>query len=144
MDRALVASRADQLRAQRLSASQAFGLGVVFPGGGQFYTKRPARGLLSLAGVGAAAAFAMTQKTTSATTTKTATDPFGNQYSYSVTTASKSRPYLVPGLGAAAAIALVSAIDAARYARSGGGSSVSVSLVPRGNGVGVLASVSLP
>ena len=65
LDRALVVARVNQLRAQRLSASQAFGLGVVIPGGGQFYTRRPVRGLLSLAGVGAAAAFAMTETKTS-------------------------------------------------------------------------------
>src|SRR5262245_26376684 len=59
LDRALVTTRVNQLRAQRPSAlsaqrpsaSQAFGLGVVFPGGGQFYTKRPIRGVLALTGV---------------------------------------------------------------------------------------------
>jgi tetratricopeptide (TPR) repeat protein len=144
LDRALVVTRVNQLRAQRLSESQAFGLGVVIPGGGQFYTGRPVRGLLSLAGFGAAAAFAMTEKTTSTTTTQTASDPFGNRYSYSVTTAHKRRPYLVPGFGAAGGIALLSAIDAAHYARSVRASSVSVSLVPSANGVAVVASVSIP
>jgi len=144
VDRALVEARVNQLLAQRLSASQAFGLGVVIPGGGQFYTKRPVPGVLSLVGVGASAAFAMTVKTTSTTTRKTAVDPFGNQYSYSVTTAHKTRPYLVPGLGAAVGIALLSAIEAARYAGSVPASNVSVSLVPSGNGVGVVANVSIP
>lgn len=143
-DRALVVTRVNQLRAQRLSASQVFGLGVVIPGGGQFYTRRPVRGLLSLAGVGAAAAFALTETKTSTTTTKTAGDPFGNQYSYSVATTKKSRPYLVPGLGAAGGIALFSAIDAALYARSIRASSLSVSLVTGGNRVEVVASVSIP
>ena len=144
LDRALVVARVNQLRAHRLSASQAFGLGVVIPGGGQFYARRPVRGLLSLAGVGAAAAFAMIETTTSTTTTKTGSDPFGNPYSYSVTTAHKSRPYLAPGLGAAGGIALFSAIDAALYARSARASSLSLSLVPFGNGVQVVASVSIP
>ena len=143
-DRALVVTRVNQLRAQRLSASQAFGLGVVIPGGGQFYARRPVRGLLSLAGVGAAAAFAMTETKPSTTTTKTAVDPFGLLYSYSVTTTNKSRPYLVPGLGAAAGIALFSAIDAALYARSAGASSLSVSLVTKGKGVEFVASVNIP
>jgi hypothetical protein len=143
-DRALVITRVNQLRAQRLSASQAFGLGVVIPGGGQFYTRRPVRGLLSLAGVGAAAAFAMTATKPSTTTTKTAVDPFGLLYSYSVTTTNRSRPYLVPGLGAAAGIALFSAIDAALYARSAGASSLSVSLVTNGKGAEVVASVKIP
>ena len=144
LDRALVVTRVNQLRAQRLSASQAFGLGVVIPGGGQFYTRRPVRGLLSLAGVGVASAFAMTETKTSTTTTKMANDPFGNPYSYSVTTAHKRRPYLVPGLGVAGGIALFSAIDAALYARSVRASSLSVSLVPSGNGVEVVATVSIP
>ena len=127
-----------------MSASHAFGLGVVIPGGGQFYTRRPVRGLLSLAGVGAAAAFAMSATKTSTTTTKTALDPFGILYSYSDTTTQKSRPHLVPGLAAAGGIALLSAIDAALYARSARASSLSVSLVPGGYGIGVVASVSIP
>jgi tetratricopeptide (TPR) repeat protein len=144
LDRALVATRVNQLRARRLSASQALGLGVVFPGGGQFYTKRPVRGVLALTGVVVATVFAMTEKTTPATTTETAIDPFGILYSYSVTKAHKSRPYLVPGLGAAGGIALFSAIDAALYARSARASSLSVSLGTSGNGVDVVASVSIP
>ena len=145
LDRAAVVARVNALRALRLSASQAFGLGVIVPGGGQFYTKRPLRGLLSLAAVGGASAFAMMPKTTTTTTTKTATDPFGNQYSYSVTTAHKTRPYFVAGLSAAGGIALLSAIDAATYARnSRNGASMSVSLVPSAAGVGVVASVAIP
>jgi tetratricopeptide (TPR) repeat protein len=143
-DRALVVARVNAMRSQRLSASQAFGLGVVVPGGGQFYTKRPVRGFLSLIGVGAAAGFAISEKTSTTTTTNTASDPFGNKYSYSVTTAHKTRPYLVPGLAAAGGIALFSAIDAAHYARSVGGAKVSVSVLPPGNGVGFLTSISVP
>jgi tetratricopeptide (TPR) repeat protein len=144
LDRALVVTRVNQLRAQRLSASQAFGLGVVIPGGGQFYVRRPVRGLLSLAGVGVASAFAMIETKTSTTTTEMANDPFGNPYSYSVTTAHKSRPYLASGLGVAGGIALFSAIDAALYARSVRASSPFVSLVPSRNGVDVVATVSIP
>ena len=143
-DGAVVVTRVNQLRAQRLSASQAFGLGVMIPGGGQFYTRRPVRGLLSLAGVGAAAAFAMTETKTSTTTTKTATDPFGNPYRYPVATAKKSRPYLVAGLGTAGVIALLSAIDAAQYARSVRASSLSVSFMTSGKGLEAVAGVSIP
>jgi tetratricopeptide (TPR) repeat protein len=144
LDRAQVVARVNALRAQRLSASQAFGLGVVVPGGGQFYTKRPIRGILSLAAVAGAASFAMMEKTTTDTKTQTASDPFGNKYSYSVTTAHKTRPYTIPGFAAAGGIALWSAIDAARYAGSVRGSSVSVSLVPSPNGVGGLVSFAIP
>jgi tetratricopeptide (TPR) repeat protein len=143
LDRALVAARVNQLRARRLSASQAFGLGVVIPGGGQFYARRPVRGIVSLALVGAATAVAMMEGTTATTTTKSATDPFGNSYKYSVTTAQKSHPYVVPALVAGSGIALWSAIDAARYVRGGGASSVSVSLLPGGNGGSVVVSVSM-
>src|SRR5262249_17583764 len=98
VDRATVVSRINTLRTQHLSASQAFGLGVVLPGGGQFYTKRPLRGFVSLVVAGAAAGLAMTEKTTTETTTNTASDPFGNKYSYTLTTPKKTRPYLIPGL----------------------------------------------
>ena len=144
VDRALVVARVNSLRAQRLSASQAFGMGVVVPGGGQFYTRRPVRGFLSLAAAGAAVGVGLMEKTAVTTTTHTATDPFGNKYSYSVNTPRKTRPYLVPGFAAAGGIALLSAIDAAHYAGSLAGESVSVSLVPHANGVGFLASVSVP
>jgi tetratricopeptide (TPR) repeat protein len=143
-DRALVVARVNQLRAQRLSATRAFGLGVVIPGGGQFYTRRPVRGILSLAGVGAASAVAMIETKTSRTTTKTANDPFGNPYSYSVTTVHNSHPYLVPGLAVAGGIAVFSAIDAALHARRVREPSLSVSLAPSGNGVEVVATVRIP
>jgi Tfp pilus assembly protein PilF len=140
-DRAGVVARINDLRAVGLSASEAFGLGVVLPGGGQFYTRRPVRGMLSLIAVGGAAGFALLPKTT--TKTLSATDPFGNRYNYSVQ--SKSRPYLIPGLSAAGGIALLSAIDAALYAHNvRAGTSFAVSLVPGAGGVGVFASLSVP
>ncbi|HEV8448248.1 MAG TPA: hypothetical protein VGQ44_15565 [Gemmatimonadaceae bacterium] len=144
-DRTLVVARINALRSQRLSASQAFGLGVIVPGGGQFYTKRPVRGFLSLAAVGAAAGFALTQKDNPTTTTKTATDPFGNKYSYSETTTHKTRPYLIPGLGVAGGIALYSAIEAASYARRlRNGATLALSVAPAANGVGVVGSFTIP
>jgi Tfp pilus assembly protein PilF len=144
-DRAVVVARINDLRAVGLSASEAFGLGVVLPGGGQFYTRRPVRGMLSLIAVGGAAGFALVPKTTSTTKTLSATDPFGNRYNYNVTTQNKSRPYLIPGLSAAGGIALLSAIDAALYAHNvRTGTSFSVSLVPGAGGVGVFASIAVP
>jgi tetratricopeptide (TPR) repeat protein len=144
-DRMGIVARVDLLKAQRLSASQAFGLGVVVPGGGQFYSKRPGRGLLSLAAVGTAVVFAVTEKSTATTKTQTAMDPFGNTYSYSVTTQHKSRPYLVPGFAVAGGVALMSAIDASHYVRNLTGSrSLSLSLASSAQGVGVVASLSLP
>ncbi len=143
--RAVVVGRINELRAAGLSASEALGLGIVLPGGGQFYTRRPVRGMLSLIGVGAAAGLAFMPKTTSTTKTLSATDPFGNQYSYSVTTQQKSHPYMVPGLGVAGGIAIISAIDAALYAHNvRTESSLSVSVAPSTRGVGVLASIRVP
>lgn len=144
LDRVAVVARINALRAQRLSAAQALGLGLVLPGGGQFYTNRPGRGLLSIAGVGAAVVIAVLPRTTTTTTTQTSTDPFGNKYSFPVTTQHKSKPYLMPGLAAAAGIALVSAVDASHYARTYGSRAVSLSIGPNAGGVGVLASLALP
>jgi tetratricopeptide (TPR) repeat protein len=144
-DRAGVVARINELRAVGLSASEAFGLGVVLPGGGQFYTRRPIRGMLSLIAVGGAAGIALVSKTTTTTKTLSATDPFGNRYNYTVPVPNKSRPYLIPGLAAAGGIALASAIDAALYAHNvRAGSGLSVSLVPSAGGVGVFASLSVP
>jgi tetratricopeptide (TPR) repeat protein len=144
-DRPAVVARINSLRAQRISASQAFGLGVIVPGGGQFYTNRPVRGLLSIAAVGTAALFAITSKTTASTTTQSAKYPFGDStYTYPVTTQHKSRPYLLPGFIAAGGIALVSAIDASNYARSLGSSkNVSLSLGPSAGGIGLFATVAV-
>lgn len=144
-DRVVVVARINALRAVGLSASEAFGLGIVLPGGGQFYTQRPIRGMLSLIAVGAAAGVAFMPKTTTETKTQTATDPFGNQYSYSVTTQQKGRPYMVAGLGAAGGVALISAIDAALYAHNlHTETNFSLSAVPSARGIGVLASIRVP
>lgn len=144
-DRAVVVGRINALRAVGLSASEAFGLGVVLPGGGQFYTRRPVRGMLTLIAVGGAAGLAMMSKTTTTTETRTATDPFGNRYSYSFPVPHQSRPYFAVGLGAAGGIALFSAIDAALYAHNvHAGTNFSVSLAPGASGLGLVASVRVP
>jgi tetratricopeptide (TPR) repeat protein len=147
VDRTAVVERINFLRAARLSASEAFGIGIILPGGGQFYTRRPIRGMLSLIAVGASAGLALMPKTTSTSTTQTATDPFGNKYNYTLTTQQKNRPYFIPGLAAAGGIALISAIDAALYAHNvhqGSDLSVSLAPAPSGRGVGVFASIAVP
>jgi tetratricopeptide (TPR) repeat protein len=133
-DRAYVASQIAALRGTRLSSGQAFGLGLVIPGAGQFYTRRPVLGSLYLVGTAAAIGFAMQQQTTIRTTQQTATDPFGNPYTYTSTLQAKTRRHLGAGLAAAAAIDLVGAIEAAVYASRERGAPpparVSVQLLP--------------
>ena len=115
-DRADVTTRVAALRGTRLSSGQAFGLGLVIPGAGQFYTRRPLLGTLYLLGTATAIGLAMQEQTTVRTTQQTATDPFGNPYTYTSTLQAKTRGHLGAGLAAAAAIDLVGAIEAAVYA----------------------------
>jgi tetratricopeptide (TPR) repeat protein len=143
-DRPIVVARINSLRTARLSASEAFGLGIVLPGGGQFYTRRPIRGMLSLIAVGASAGLALMPKATTTTATQSASDPFGNTYTYNVTTEHKSRPYFIAGLGAAGGIALLSAIDASLYAHNVRRETIAVSLAPSAGGVAVFASIAFP
>lgn len=86
--------------ARRFHPALGLGTGVLFPGLGQFYTRRPAPGLVALAAAGGATYFAL--QTTSPVPT--------------AAPAPRRRPYFVAGLGAAAAITLLSAIEAALYA----------------------------
>lgn len=116
-DRAGVVARIAALRRGLLSPEKAFTLGLVAPGGGQFYTRRPVAGVLSLAGAGAALALALHQRTTTTTVEHTAMDPFGNPYTYATTHRRSERPYALPGVAATGAIAVTGAVEAFRYAR---------------------------
>lgn len=114
-DRAFVTSQIALLRGTRLSTGQVFGLGIFVPGAGQFYSRRPAWGSVYLVGTAAAIGFALQQQTTTQTVQQTATDPFGNSYTYTSTLQGKTRGHLVAGLAAAGAIDLLGAIEAAAY-----------------------------
>ncbi len=127
-DRAAVTARIAMLRRATLSPETALSVGLVVPGGGQFYTRRPGRAALSLAGFGAAIAVGIVQRTTTTSVEQNATDPFGNPYTYTTTVEKRDRPYLVPGIAAAAAIAVGSAIDAFFYARRFNGPAQRLSL----------------
>jgi TM2 domain-containing membrane protein YozV len=91
--------------------------GLVIPGGGQFYAGRPVRGALSLIGTGVALACGMSQRASTEVVQRTATDPFGNPYTYTTSRRVLDHPCRTPGLSAAGVIALLSAIDAYRFAR---------------------------
>jgi tetratricopeptide (TPR) repeat protein len=116
-DRAAIVARIGSLRRVTFSPGTALATSLVLPGAGQYYTRRPMRGVITSLGVGTAIAVALLQKTTTSTIEQTGTDPFGNEYTYTTTQRSRERPYAVPASGAAVAISLGSAIDAFRYAQ---------------------------
>jgi tetratricopeptide (TPR) repeat protein len=116
-DRAAVVARIASLRRVRFSPGTALTTGLVLPGAGQYYTRRPARGVITSLGVGAALVIALVQQTTTSTVEQTGTDPFGNEYTYTTTRQSRERPYAVPASVAAIAISVGSAIEAFKYAQ---------------------------
>ena len=115
-DRLQVVARIETLRRAQLSQTQALVLGLVVPGGGQMYTRRPGRGalLFSLSAVALGVGAKGQNKTT--TIEQTGTDPFGHKYTFTTTKATTEHPYLAPGIIAAGGIAIVSAIEAFHYA----------------------------
>jgi tetratricopeptide (TPR) repeat protein len=116
-NQAAVSSRIAGLQEAPLSPARALALGLVIPGAGQFYTGRPVRGALSLLGAGAALACGMSQHASTELVQQSATDPFGNPYTYTTSRRIMKRPCRMPGFTAAGVIALVSAIDAYRFAQ---------------------------
>ncbi|HEX6252127.1 MAG TPA: hypothetical protein VFZ56_11910 [Gemmatimonadaceae bacterium] len=116
-DRAAIVARIASLRRATFSPRTALATGLVLPGAGHYYTRRPVRGVITSLGVGTALILALMQQTTTSTVEQTGTDPFGNEYTYTTTRRSKERPYAVPASLAAIAISVGSAIDAFRYAK---------------------------
>jgi len=116
-NRDAVSAQAAELQEQPLSPARALTLGLVIPGAGQFYAGRPVRGALTLIGTGVALACGMSQRQTTQSVQQTAQDPFGNPYTYTVNRHVTERPCRTPGFTAAGVIAVVSAIDAFRFAR---------------------------
>lgn len=92
----------------------ALAYGIVFPGGGQYYTHRPALGLLVTAATAGALYYGFQQHTT--TVMLTATDPNGKVYQYPAPRTERSN--LAAGVGAAAAISFLAAIEASSHARA--------------------------
>lgn len=127
-DRRQVGREMAALGPQALSPLTALAFGVVIPGGGQFYVHRPIRGVLTIAGVAAASGVAAMTRTVSAGGTGTRTE----------------RPYLIPGIVAASAIAAASALNAALHVQASQDAStrVGLSFVPGANVL--VARVSVP
>lgn len=142
-DRALVVARINTLRRSAPSPVNALAMGIVVPGAGQFYTGRPVRGLVSLIAAGGALAFGIQQRTRTITVEQTATDPFGNPYTFTTSRLKTDRPNLVPGVAVAGAIAVGSAIEAFRFAHKAqeAGGRVALSVTPSGAVVAVRLSV---
>jgi tetratricopeptide (TPR) repeat protein len=111
-DRVAVANVIDQLRRPVFDGGTALRSGMV-PGLGQFYTKRPALGVLVMAGVGGAVAAAFTERT--GVRLVPYTDPNGVYVPYEEEF--RERPYIIPAAAAAVAITAGAAVEAYFYAR---------------------------
>ena len=99
----------------RYSPATAFAAGLL-PGVGHFYTGRPAVGVLFLATAGSAAAAGLLMETRRV---ECLVDPQGGTCPpEQVRDERIERPYLMVGIGVAAAATIIGAIDAARGARS--------------------------
>jgi tetratricopeptide (TPR) repeat protein len=101
--------------AARYNPGTAFATGLIVPGLGHFTTGRPGRGLLYFgAAAGAAAAGVMWQRVEveCLSPPENGSCPAGQ-----VLRERTERPYLLPAIGAAAAIGVIGALDAARGAR---------------------------
>jgi tetratricopeptide (TPR) repeat protein len=96
----------------------ALGAGLIIPGMGQFTTHRPAAGLLVMAVTGAAAYYGLQSQKVPRQVTNTGTDPFGNPYQYQTTVTRTERPHAAVGIGAAAGVTLLAAIEAFAHART--------------------------
>jgi TM2 domain-containing membrane protein YozV len=143
-DRALVVARIDALRRGTPSPTSALAMGLVIPGAGQFYTGRPVRGLVSLITASGAWALGLQQSTKTVTVQQTATDPFGNPYTFTTSRLKTERPNLVPGAAVAGAITLGGAIEAFIFANNArdAGTRVAFSATPSGAGVALRLSLS--
>lgn len=94
--------------------------GLIIPGLGQFITHRPTTGLLVMAATAAAAVYGLQSQNVTSQVTHTATDPLGHPYQYQTPETHSEHPHAAVGIGAAAAISVLAALDAFTRARSAG------------------------
>ncbi len=139
-ERATVAARAAHVAIPSpatlspLSPGRALSMGLVVPGGGQFYAGRPVRGVLSFGAAAFAVGYGMRDRLGVTPVTETAIDPFGNPYTFTALHETTSRPHLAQGILVAGAIAVVSAIDAYNFSkRTNEPGGVTIDLVPSGS-----------
>jgi Flp pilus assembly protein TadD len=112
-DRAAVVARINGWQRRPFQPGTALAMGLVVPGMGQLYTRRPAIGLAVLGGVGAGVYLALRSKISSET--RTFTDVFGFEHQYQVQV--KSHPTYYAGIATAAGVAALGAVEAFMYAR---------------------------
>ncbi len=143
VDRAAVADRIAALGQPKFSPFGALVLGAVIPGAGEFYTRRPIRGLLTLVAIGGAAGYGLLQKSKTISVQETATDPFGRPYTYTSTRLTSERPNLITGAIVAGSVAALSALDAAIFAYTSGTEAqrVALSVVPGRTGLAARVAV---
>jgi hypothetical protein len=103
---------AERIEALRRTSGQALARGLILPGLGQLYTRRPALGAVVLAGVAGSTTWALTKRRT--TEMHTFTDPFGKVDTFFVTL--EKRPHAATGMAVAGVIWLLGAIEASLYA----------------------------
>jgi tetratricopeptide (TPR) repeat protein len=92
--------------------------GLIIPGIGQMTTHRPFAGVLVLAASGGALAYGLQSQNRTSLVTHTAVDPLGHSYTYQTSETHSERPNAAVGIGAAAGITLIAAIEAASHAHS--------------------------
>jgi tetratricopeptide (TPR) repeat protein len=107
-DREAVRQREIELRHELPSATTAFWIGLI-PGGGQYYTRQIFLGVVVTGAAGGAIAWGAQSQTV----TKTATFTDANGHPYSETYPATEHKYLAAGIGAAAGVTLLGAIQAA-------------------------------
>lgn len=112
-DRAAVLVAIRRLRPGGIAPGSALARGLLVPGLGQFATGRPMLGVAVLGATAGAVVFAV--RPVAVQKTDSYTDPFGNVREYSYATRERSR--LVPGLAAAAGIAVLGAVESYVHAR---------------------------
>jgi len=125
-DRAAVLRTLDALRRPTYSASTALGRGLAFPGLGQFYTGRPALGVVALGAVGAAVGGVLYERTV--VRERTFLDAFGRPYTQPVS--ESDRPYALPAAAAGAAVWILAAVEARHHAAASTPSTRRVGVVP--------------
>ncbi len=133
-DRVLVQQSINALGPPHYRAGAAFTIGLI-PGMGQFYTRRPARGLVVLALVGGAAYAALHTSTRSVTVAYGVPNGVPNGVPAPYTEIASERPYATAAIAAGAGIMLAAALEAAWFAKRGPAQLVIASL---GKGVGVI------
>lgn len=156
-DRSAVVARIDGLRRGMLDPSGALTRGLIIPGFGQYYTRRPVIGALVLAGVGSAVYVALQETTVHTTRIGNFIDYFGKPYQSPVKVIQRERPHLVTGLVAAGGITVAAALEAYFRARADRGdapapapgtrtstSGLSPLIAPSGSGVALGMQLAWP